>query len=710
MKKIYFLVFITLLCVLNFAYYPQSLWQATNGPYASSVKSIMSDSLDNIVIQEDSVLFLSTDSGSIWKQSGITYGDVVMDPKGYIYNTGSNGGYSGEFINISSDLGTTWQKILNESYGTEIRGIGVCKNGNILAYTYDYYGSTENILVSSDRGYSWINAKLLSFSSGDKFIDFFASNNAGYVFGISRMFGTLFRSNDSGLNWSELNAIFGFDSLKCVAVDNNGNLFLGGVGGVYHSTDYGDTWLSQELKGEIINSITVSKDSSLYSASTDDGIFKSTDNGATWSSINNGIDNPEVICLDITYNDILFAGTNGNGLFRSKDNGENWQQSKGTSLTGINSIAVTPGNCILAATNFGIFRTIDKGQNWIHLINGLPRNSLVSSLTTASNGFVYAAIPSKGIYRSTDYGLDWSLLNSPPYLDYIKLIVAGLNGELFSSSWDGVFISKDEGLSWNLILNVPEIQAIGIHPNGYIFTANEMFNSNIYRSTNDGKTWDEVESYSLGSITQFAFELNNVFVSYKYYGTGTCLMQSTNLGITWDYNKKDLHGTIGTSLILPRKEHLYIGTDEGVFLTTNNGQSWKDYNDSTNNKTVLCMAVDSSGQLCAGTAKGVFLSINPVTSVKDKSNNTPSYYSLYQNYPNPFNPTTKIEYSIPQTSFVTLKVYDILGREIATLVNEEKPAGNYSIQFIAENLSSGIYFYKLQAGKYNSVKKMILIK
>ncbi len=154
MKYLYLLSFISFIILFNFANYPQSLWHATNGPYASAAKSIVIDSLDNIVIQEDSVLFLSTDLGSNWVRSGISYGEVVMDPKGYIYKIGSNGGYSGEYINISTNYGATWQKILHEYYGTEIRGIGVCKNGNILTYIYDYYGSTENILVSSDHGNS----------------------------------------------------------------------------------------------------------------------------------------------------------------------------------------------------------------------------------------------------------------------------------------------------------------------------------------------------------------------------------------------------------------------------------------------------------------------------------------------------------------------------------------------------------------------------
>jgi len=83
---------------------------------------------------------------------------------------------------------------------------------------------------------------------------------------------------------------------------------------------------------------------------------------------------------------------------------------------------------------------------------------------------------------------------------------------------------------------------------------------------------------------------------------------------------------------------------------------------------------------------------------------------LIQNYPNPFNPATTIKYSIPELSFVILKVYDVLGNEIAILVNEEKPIGNYEVEFDATTLPSGIYFYRLQAGSFVETKKMVLMK
>ncbi|MEP0861291.1 MAG: T9SS type A sorting domain-containing protein [Ignavibacterium sp.] len=102
------------------------------------------------------------------------------------------------------------------------------------------------------------------------------------------------------------------------------------------------------------------------------------------------------------------------------------------------------------------------------------------------------------------------------------------------------------------------------------------------------------------------------------------------------------------------------------------------------------------------------------TSVPEEEFILPSEYFLSQNYPNPFNPTTKIKYSIPNVGSglaqTVLKVYDVLGNEVATLVDEEKPAGSYEINFDASELSSGIYFYKLQAGLFVETRKMVLLR
>jgi hypothetical protein len=99
-----------------------------------------------------------------------------------------------------------------------------------------------------------------------------------------------------------------------------------------------------------------------------------------------------------------------------------------------------------------------------------------------------------------------------------------------------------------------------------------------------------------------------------------------------------------------------------------------------------------------------------ITSVQNISSGVPSEFSLEQNYPNPFNPETNIEFSIPKASFVTLSVYDILGREIEKLVNDNLSAGQYNVRFNASNYPSGVYFYKIEASGFSKTNKMLIIK
>jgi predicted methyltransferase len=105
-----------------------------------------------------------------------------------------------------------------------------------------------------------------------------------------------------------------------------------------------------------------------------------------------------------------------------------------------------------------------------------------------------------------------------------------------------------------------------------------------------------------------------------------------------------------------------------------------------------------------------FIHVKKSTDVEDLQNIQPISYSLSQNYPNPFNPSTDIAFSLPNKSFVSLKVLDLVGREVATLMSQEKPAGTYQVMFDASKLPSGVYFYRLTAGDFMQVKTMLMVK
>ncbi|MCL4512385.1 MAG: T9SS type A sorting domain-containing protein [Bacteroidetes bacterium] len=159
--------------------------------------------------------------------------------------------------------------------------------------------------------------------------------------------------------------------------------------------------------------------------------------------------------------------------------------------------------------------------------------------------------------------------------------------------------------------------------------------------------------------------------------------------------------------------NLFAGTvGGGVFLSTNNGTSWTAVNTGLTNISVWSLAV-SGTNLFDGTYRGGLwrrpLS-EMITAVENPSTDLPTHFILSQNYPNPFNPATEISYDLPKRSHVLIAVFDVLGRNVGTLVNEEEAAGRYRVTFNASELPSGVYFYRIEAGTYHDTKKLLLLK
>ena len=117
-----------------------------------------------------------------------------------------------------------------------------------------------------------------------------------------------------------------------------------------------------------------------------------------------------------------------------------------------------------------------------------------------------------------------------------------------------------------------------------------------------------------------------------------------------------------------------------------------------------------NGSFGSGIFSRVSIEGTNLVSVSNTGTSVPKTFSISQNYPNPFNPSTKIQYEVPEKSIVSLKVYDVLGNEIITLVNKETLSGRYEVEFNATNLPSGVYFYRIQANNFVETKKMILLK
>jgi hypothetical protein len=162
--------------------------------------------------------------------------------------------------------------------------------------------------------------------------------------------------------------------------------------------------------------------------------------------------------------------------------------------------------------------------------------------------------------------------------------------------------------------------------------------------------------------------------------------------------------------------YIYVNTSGmGILYKKQKGSSqWIKLGELNGGNTYsfgLTMQINSRGDIFYLDYDTLFKIDNNITEVKYNEGSTvPNSYSLSQNYPNPFNPTTRIKYSIPQKSFVSISAFDILGKKVASLVNSEKEPGNYEIEFDGSRLTSGMYFYKLQANDFSQTKKFMLVK
>jgi hypothetical protein len=359
------------------------------------------------------------------------------------------------------------------------------------------------------------------------------------------------------------------------------------------------------------------------------------------------------------------------------------------------------GSHIFAGADSGVYVSGDNGVNWAQSNVGLTSNKIYSF---AVNGTaVYSGLI--GVFQSTNNGSDWSSLGLSTAVAF-SLLVNGNN--IFAGTGGGVYLSANNGAVWNQVNNglntSMDVHALALSGNN-IFAGAAGYG--VYLTTNNGSGW-----------TQKINGLTNIFVhsllvsgTDLFAGTENGLFLSTNNGSDWTLLNNGQPPSWIQSLA-SNGTQLFAGTlDAGIFLSTNNGSTWIQQNEGLTDNSILSLDVIGT-YLFAGTqSHGLWKRpLSELTGVASESKDLPNSFYLSQNYPNPFNPSTLISWSLPSASNSKLSVFNALGQTIKILDNGFKQAGNYSINFNAANLPGGIYFYKLEAGQFSQVKKMILIK
>jgi photosystem II stability/assembly factor-like uncharacterized protein len=401
---------------------------------------------------------------------------------------------------------------------------------------------------------------------------------------------------------------------------------------------------------------------------------------------------------------------------------QTWTEQVSGLTTQLTSLSAVDDDNVWACGYSGrVLRTTNGGQNWVS-VNGTPIPGTLNLHSIfaidANTALVAGSSTSSFLFRTTNAGANWTQVftETGGFINSVNMgneLAGFMVGDPVGGRWS-LWGTIDGGLTWDSTdFYLAQVGTEAGWNNAFFFD----INAGVWFGTNNTRVYKSLSLVSwttqvtTGQVNSYAIWFNNPILGMT---GGTALLMTTNAGISWQNVISPLPGTANISGIVGTGLQWWVTRQANlIYYTSNSGLSWAtqytapgagQYRYIAKPRSLVfntLYAIRSDG----GISKGTFVvGINPISS------QVPNEYSLKQNYPNPFNPSTTIKFSIPKQGFVKLAVFDALGREVSILVNENLNAGNYEIDFNADNLTSGAYFYKLSSGDFVETKKMILVK
>jgi photosystem II stability/assembly factor-like uncharacterized protein len=399
--------------------------------------------------------------------------------------------------------------------------------------------------------------------------------------------------------------------------------------------------------------------------------------------------NADITSISSLNKDTLYFCCSNGGVYRTVNGGLNWTLIRSTGGNGkIQFINYSTGFLTCSAS---LLKTTNTGSNWNSIGNACD-----FSFVNENTGWMTCG--DSLIRRTTNSGVTWEyhMINSfPGPGNYVITGLSALNSDTaFVTAQQtqyypemhiiSTFKTMDGGINWGGTYG--KMQATGNMSIGTIYFYND--NCGIFHAFHRELEW------FLYHYVHYTVDGGNTWGLTLFYDVITFGFGSCSLG--------------------------WASTVAGIYYTTNSGHNWTSKSLPTTNTIRTISMINEFIGYCAGDAGTILKTTDGgglYTSISKNENYT-NAFSLSQNYPNPFNPSTKIKFQIPLSplsergvgGFVTLKIYDILGREVATLVNQQLKPGTYEVEWDGTNYPSGVYFYKLTSGDFSSSKKMVLVK
>mgnify|MGYP002623187510 CR=1 FL=1 len=365
-----------------------------------------------------------------------------------------------------------------------------------------------------------------------------------------------------------------------------------------------------------------------------------------------------------------------------------------------------------------ILKTTNGGTNWIN--KTIPLSFNLYDLFIVDSNIIYCVGFYGRILKSTNGGDNWinlynDTLTYPKSVHFVNKDTGWIAGTRSLPNYSFLVKTTDGGATFSsqAFGNIAIWDVYFKNSNTGILVATAL----IYRTTNGGINWYQPNYNFYGN----GYEFNRIGVvndQYCWIASRTRpVYRSNDFGENWDSIASIPSGGLNVNSTFFINENIgWVGVDFGkVYKTNDGGFNWLECSTPQPSGFIsdIFFINGNTGWAVEGNNGNIFKTTtggcNTVNIVMN-NNQLPERNKLKQNYPNPFNPTTTIKFDIPKKEFVTLKVYDISGREVAILLNNFKNAGSYIAEFDASHLSSGVYFYTIKAGSFEETKRMVLIK
>jgi len=654
----------------------------------------------------------TTNGGNTWTKSlDWSYDNkrgvwkVIINPK----NSNTIFAATSEGIYKSNNSGGNWNQLLNYQMVMDLEinsvdtSILYASIGNL---TNDVPLTNKGIFKTINSGNNWtkLSGGLPANWSGKTTIELYKGNPEFIYASISNDFSYVcyYKSSNGGSNWTSVNSSIpigsqGWYNNGHIVKSNDPNSILVGTINVEKSTNGGTSFLTKSnwdgwvegatppgepegsevfVHADVHYYVSNPKDHNKIYIAADGGLYRSNNFGESFYSCNGGFVTSQFYAS--------FANSSQDSIF---------------CLGGLqdNRAAFYQGTTAWYKTYFG--------------------DGMSCAINSQNDNICYTEYVYGSMSKSINGGINWSSVAPPGAGNEVNFcfvtpfISCRSNPNIMYVGGKSIYKSTAGGGSWlgpygTTVFGGTKILSLASSHTGIDTVYCGAINGRIFRSVTAGMNWTNITDSNI-TPNRYATDLtvnsnrsNEVYVTFGGFGSGH-VFKSTNAGNSWQNISSNLPDVPHHSIVVDPvyNQNVYVGSDLGVYVTTNSGLSWNEYRSGMPYALTFDLSIVYQNRILRATThgNGIYerkLFENPV-SVNSNISNIVVDYKLYQNYPNPFNPKTVIRYQLSVSNFVSVKVFDFTGKEIAILLSRKQNAGSHELVFDGSNLSSGIYFYTL---------------